>query len=934
MNYMAKNFYESSMDFRYDALRTSSPIGVDMYQEYESNALRTYYFFGDDVILDASRSPWGDKHLVVFAESVTIRGLIKNPGNKIFIVANRVVSENGELNTSGTDGQKWQNIPAPVYGYKPDGSGLDGSTGEPGRAGQNGGDILVYTYQVTGALKLCANGGAGSKGQKGGDGAKGRVGDTGADASIPRNHDFSSISGEPGGKGKRGGDSGKGGDGGTGGNSGLVYLYVNDSSSLTVVFETQGGSEGQPGDYGAIGSGGDPGSGGHGLYWRRHPDGRSYIGPLQGYRNSNNGGIGDSGGYPLPAPVYGLRGQSTPAVSRTNIQLLNQLISWSYLQALVNQVQTHYWSGQHSNCARLLGWLYRISSNEGSQTSDTLNGFYPLINDPLADFEKLPLHELSRTYIQYMRSGFDLDGRPLNYVPLVSFEFYNQSVSRLLSDFREIEENYQRYLDTSILEEARRDAVEANLQLTAAKLSKYEEELRSIQDEINKLTNAGGLISKLTNQIDFYYKEIIRSEDSFKQAISRQANCDFIDVLKAAAAIVIMPGLTIGTIKSTIEAANAISKISEFEQLVKKIEPVFEGLDKISQAYAKLIKYISNVTEVKAQIAVTYEKFEEELKPYLDKIPEAKEYRDTIKAYLSTCDTKNKKIQELMSFKLKEVELINDIQSTNFLIQKLRTESATATNLLTPVLLNGSKNIYWGMKIYLLKQMNMMSRALEYWYLNVRSTPLQLTYNHAFLLNSFNRILADAQNFRNNAQGLFNGFDKSYKVIISNDQNQNLYNSFMKNGSFVMDLDFPEIAQQSGGPVLGLQTSVGILITGIDVLLKSRRNGLKNKEVSIKVIHSGVERLRNWTNGYSVYSRIPSGTLVTKRYGSGRDVTSLTNVQLNLTSEIDSENYSYRSLYSSYYVVIADPSGIVKPSWLSSIKSIEISFTGFQRTRI
>ncbi len=236
---------------------TATDIDIEYDPRYFRHATRdTVSLFGHRLYVDPNASP-ADKHLIVRAYEIDLSGTVAIPGKAIAMYC-RVLrcAEGTALEVSGRAPPA--RVPAPRPGEQ---AGAHGTSGEPGKAGEDAGSVTIVAERLEGSLRISASGGAGQDGQDGGAAATGGVGASGADGSSGRCP--CKPDGQPGQPGGQGGHGGRGGDGGSGGNAGLVKLiFSTQPGPNQIEIRAEGGNGGAPGVAGAPGDGGPGGAGG------------------------------------------------------------------------------------------------------------------------------------------------------------------------------------------------------------------------------------------------------------------------------------------------------------------------------------------------------------------------------------------------------------------------------------------------------------------------------------------------------------------------------------------------------------------------------------------------------------------------------------------------------------------------------------------------
>ncbi len=894
----------------------------DIEQEYTfSNPdKRTFYIYAGDYILNAQSRLWGDENLVVIANHLTIEGQVLNNGNNIVLLANKITSKNGELVASGVDAPKTYDS-----GYPPSGNGTNGNHGGDG---QTGNSVLVWCRSLEGEFKLKSVGGKGGTGQRGGSGYTGSQGANGQDGEYCTN-----SSGAPGGAGGQGGPAGIGGNGGNGGNGGRILISTLKEFNSDLRFDVAGGEFGVPIGNGSPGQGGEPGLGGQNAYRHRSGGGGKAGGADTdcGYRgrNSANGGRGPAGPAAAREPSNGSTGKDGTYEIIELLALPSEMVSISYLNTLLYQIQSDYWSRNWERAIDKLEWLMAIT---GTPIIDhpIVTELFPLIDSPSSRSEFDLINKQCEIALRKLELGLDLDGRPQNYVPLTSFSTYKLHIEAQLAGLKVVEENLREF------EQSQENAEKAKAAILKS-IESMEGQIREAGSAIGELKNEIETNSRLHNDlnrdIQIASNEIILNREAFERAFVAKSNgCTLENLIAAISAVFVLPtaaGAIVKNIGSSIDTLN-----SNVEDKLNALKPYlttvkFESKN-LAAAFNEVRSFVKSVTETNALIATSQEHFEEELKPYLD-MPESKLLRDTFRKFASLCTSRNQKLLNLQGAYIKLDQCLAEIDYKKAEILRLYSLAARENSHTQQVLVASLRSIYFGSKLSIILRMNEAIRALEYYYLDQAGIELLTAFNHAALHASFLQITNRELKIRNDATAFFVKFTRSFSFNINANENSKLLASFKMDGHMVISLDFPEFVRDSEGPRVGTLNHVGVLASGIDVIFAG--GNLKNCTTSISIKHLGQERFRNSKNQYLTFSREASTISIDKEYSSaGKVVVGVgTVVENNLTDNMNLSAYALRSLYSTY-IVTANHLGENLPDWIKNVESIKVHFYGYQRT--
>jgi hypothetical protein len=264
----------------------------------------------------------------------------------------------------------------------PEGERIDGaSTGDAGRdgdfnlereklIGQNGGDIRIWAEQVTGIIRLKANGGRGGRGRDGGNGQHGQSG-------IAATGELKGTA-HPGSAGSSGGAGGKAGTSGNGGDGGIIDVAVINRESfmrveqarLSSTLESRAGQGGAAARGGAGGPGGAGGAGGSFGHYEEIPGPTHHGGdgdpqpPRYRYVQDGVGPNGPAG----PAGTGGAGGKSglngCPGIVQVR-QIEHRDLAGSatvtHLTLLTRKGEASYRNADLTTAAAILGYVYRLA---------------------------------------------------------------------------------------------------------------------------------------------------------------------------------------------------------------------------------------------------------------------------------------------------------------------------------------------------------------------------------------------------------------------------------------------------------------------------------------------------------------------------------------------------------------------------------------------
>lgn len=415
------------------------------------------------------------------------------------------------------------------------------------------------------------------------------------------------------------------------------------------------------------------------------------------------------------------------------------LLRVSFIRMLLHTIELDYLNNSRQECVIKLLWLKEYLEDDKSANPRTYEAI-----DFEVDSAKLyspafvqATHKRVQILLQQLSQGLDRYGNEPGYVPLVSARFYETTLDSILSLASSIEADSNQFIDKKSSNDEKRSSIIKTADNLEIKSFSIANEASQVTTELDSLRAQIGL---LLNELIQYRTQLQDSENAFRDAVSRQAACGFEEVLTVAAAVVAIYSGGASVVAGIAGLANTDQKIRDDAKTAEKKVSTIETKSKyISGQYAVIGKGLNNIKEgylsVKslleedadgAKLLVSEEDFEEVLKPFLDDLPEAREFRDVMRQYLRIAKIRN---QMILSADIKATRLLDleiDLEENNIEIATTQDRLSRVYNPLLSEHIAFFQRALPNIKSSILRAIYMEHKALEYWSLSPSLLPNNL----------------------------------------------------------------------------------------------------------------------------------------------------------------------------------------------------------------
>ncbi|XP_070567569.1 uncharacterized protein [Ptychodera flava] len=687
--------------------------------------LATSVFLGPD---NAIYDPCKDFYLQ--AVTVTVKGDIKWKGRNVYITAVNltVIGEKATIDASYQSAGQPDHKLAARDGMSPGEAGQDGAKGGNGN---QGGDVKMHiAFLFGGQLEVMSTGGPGGRGQDGGNGREGAAGSPNTDYdACCRGR---STTGNKGGKGGDAGKAGQPGDGGRGGD--VTFLTLNQTwEDIYVLYTTSvpsvdvsGGEPGEQAEPGKPGPGGPGGMGSktncrsHGMLWWKKKK-------CEG-SNGANGPKGDSGAVAPPAAKAKKGPEGTAVIRSIDIQEFSKYISKEMVQVTLREGNKYYKNGEFSSARDVYLWVY-------------YTGRYS------SDLELQKYANQSLLYLRQIAHGLDYWAHGPNNMPLSSYNsIYDYLTNDIVPYARHVESDYNVYFDKAT-EMQRRQAIiqecmghnEYSMDVLDKAREDKVQEFQQIKSELSELihlqrearVSAEGISANCKNAVDIYL-------------VKKKSKMIFKDILNIIGAVVKVFTIAMGGFQSLaggfgefvgalesvkeLRGKSIFDKIKGVDTIIKDIGGIYNEakgtivttIDSIEEEYEKIKQALEiQGEENSVKIVADGKELQKLLEQYLF-LPECKDAKSRIQAYMDISQSVNDKILHHDSTVLKIASLDAQYEVLQLEESRLRSEMGKGYDPTVIDYAIAVGRVYTNLKDAIVDKMKRLQEAYNYQFLENR----------------------------------------------------------------------------------------------------------------------------------------------------------------------------------------------------------------------
>jgi len=690
-------------------------------------------------------------HNAFFVDTLTIPAqTFTLKGKNLSIFARKVVIADGAVfDTTGASQSTFVPPYNPPKASNGSGPGQGGSPGKDGgitpettaQDGQAAGTITIKAGTITGKFTTKAIGGKGQQGQNGQDSGDGIDGSTGADAIINRvDHDWQhpdgwditpATPGDNGGSAGAGGNAGKSGNGGAGG--AITLSVLNALAGDQVSHQNNGGDPGAaatPGKAGQIGHGGQGGriavettdhTHFHNVNWYLSDD----------RQDGSQDGSSASDGHPAAtAATKGADGAYTATTLADATKLLDvntQVLC--LLQLTMRYAEIAYLENNREQAGDYYIWIAGITAAVTGTTG---------LEGELANINKQ-----CRALLHQLNQGLDFYANPINYVPIVTLDYYQQSLDTMLATGNAMESVYNDY--TAYLANQQHDFTGMNNMIDQAQ--KVIANYQSIQSNLGTQVLAlSPIIDQLTSALAAQYTVVTNADASFRKAVEARQGCSLASLLGLLKTIMTV-GVDAYTAFTTPTPKSVSSMIGDFIDIGIKIDngkliedpnAIQGDPNSIAKAWQGINPSGDGQVNDSKKLVILQDDFDKAIKPYMD-LPEAQNYLKQVHDYIGIAEARNAKMLEYTNDIIQYLALNGQIAQKQLEVDRIKAQIAQEN---VPGLItyrNFIFNLYQDFKSFVLKYLYQENRAYIYW--SQTDSPFNIADNSFVGLSQFHSTL-------------------------------------------------------------------------------------------------------------------------------------------------------------------------------------------------
>lgn len=324
-----------------------------------------------------------------------------------------------------------------------------------------------------------------------------------------------------------------------------------------------------------------------------------------------------------------------------------------FLDLCMRTTEIDYLNGQYHRAGTTLVFLLRI------MTTDTVAG--PGSTD-LTPAETR--RRRAKVLLRQLELGLDFYGMPLNYVPLIGFDYFKNTLKNLVEPLKSIESSYFAAVAAGGDLTATRNA-------TTSAVIDIDETIKNLQNEKQDASNQAVImehdIASLRSSLDNIWHELLDASEEFKRAVAREAGgCDFFDVILCVGSIAAIAASAGTATMAIVAASNMIlsddlkddegnpitGSMETLKYNVEKVSSVADSVESLRNSFVSFRDLLlpqqpelSTLPSDRAKLLMEKEKLDSEIQPYLH-LPEAVRYQSLIHSFIDTSIARNNRILE------------------------------------------------------------------------------------------------------------------------------------------------------------------------------------------------------------------------------------------------------------------------------------------------
>ncbi|HYC29393.1 MAG TPA: hypothetical protein VEB42_11260, partial [Chitinophagaceae bacterium] len=524
-----------------------------------------------------------------------------------------------------------------------------------------------------------------------------------------------------------------------------------------------------------------------------------------------------------------------------------------------------------------------------------------------------------RALLDQISQGLDYFANPMNYVPIVSLDYYQDALDGMLQTGSNIESVYNDY--TAFLSGQTHNF--SKMDQAIARANEAIKSFQSIQDSLkNQILGLVPVINQLSDLLVAQYTVVLNADDAFKKAVQAKQGCSLGSLLALLKTIVgtgadVYAAWTEPSVKSVSSLIKDLLDIGisiDNGKIIQDPNAIPSDTQSVANAWKSINPSGSGDVADDKKLIVLRDEFDKTIKPFLD-LPEAKNYQKQLHDYIGIAQSRNTKLLEYTNAAIQYVAITGKITQKQEEIKRIQAEIAKES---VPGLItyrNFLYNLYQDYKSFVLKYLYQENRAFIYW--SQSKSPFTLDDDSFVGLGKFHstlkgKIINQINTYTNPDQPI-----TDLRIMLTPDGREMQFNNFKKNQTLTFQLSLDD------DHFLGW---ANVLLTNFKVYVNGATLG-DNGTLYVQLIHQGSvyiidpsDKVHDYTHNQVLsvyqYSIDNTGRPKTVAGGSmGGDGTGGNKKRIAL------------SPYATFTMNV--PEKYNKGASLQNAKSIEIHFAGY-----
>lgn len=547
-----------------------------------------------------------------------------------------------------------------------------------------------------------------------------------------------------------------------------------------------------------------------------------------------------------------------------------------------------YLAGLYPETKELLLWLRDVTPRQ----KDPADGW-------------VQLHKRVTSLLVQLNQGLDYYGCSWIHVPLVSLGYYQKQLGSLLILGGQVEQVYKQYLDNEKDRQKQQAAFQSALDDAQAGLKKLADDKNAVIDEKTKTQES---IAHITEEQAEQERILFLSEEKFQDALTQYFELKmFGEFFSMMVSVVTIGADVYNAGKALFNICGELSKEAiDFKNMIKQVTEVSGKVSDIAKQWNTIKNLNTPENPDTSKLIMKREEFDEVMKQFVDKFPEAREYENQVHTYLDIIQNRNQKVLEYNAFALQEIMLDAEIEQKGAELTGIKDRWAKEKDPAAPIMRMYMLNLYEDLKENVLHYLYQENQAFRYWSLTWNdfsvgdNTIAELSAYHTDLSGKIFDLL--------NARGKPAQPFKNIKIVLKRAELPNEFSSFEKRSKLTFSL--PVTSAQFEG-------LAQVIATEFTIEIKSASTG--NDMLYVLLTSNGKAPFLDVDGKEFVFSHSAVTALYKYRIGSGEYIAG---------GKLGGDNDEYIGLSPFTTWTIEIPSKFNPGLKLDAVDEIVLSFSG------